>query len=292
MRALHLALLSLTSAGLLAAGCKSDGGGGGTGGTGGGQGGGAGGGLLANCPQNFPDDLISDFEADNSIAAVDGRQGGWYTYGDDAGTFTPSTGYEIAPIGNPGCSPNGSLHVKATGFALWGAAAGTDFKPRAAGADGGLGRKATYDATKYRGIAFWAKGSAAIMNATVKFPDVYQDPEAAPTPGDACLYTPGSLYNCSPYLVQFGRKGDAAVDALFSGYMNHQIDTTWKRFEVLFADTKQDPGNPGFSMPPADKLAVDKLAGMAIQMNANYDATGTPSANDFEIWIDDVSFIK
>ena len=118
-----------------------------------------GGGLPANCPQNTPDDLISEFEQDNSIKAVNGRQGGWYTYGDDVGAFTfgGSSGYEIAADGNPTCSPSGSLHIAGTGFAQWGAATGVDWKPRPSDGDGGYADKMTYDASAYRGIAFWAK---------------------------------------------------------------------------------------------------------------------------------------
>ena len=185
-------------------------------------------GTAANCPT--PDDLISDFEIDNSLAPVDGRQGGWYTYGDDVGTFAKSTGYDIGE-GNPNCSATGSLHVKGTGFAMWGAATGVDWKPRPADGDGGYGEKMTYDASAYRGIAFWAKASAPLDGVQVSFPDLYTD-NAAPKHDMpdlldptmfmcrdcVCIYVAGFRINCSPYLVQFGKKGDAAADVLFSGY--------------------------------------------------------------------------
>jgi hypothetical protein len=253
----------------------------------------------------MPDDLISDFEVDNSLAPVSGRQGGWYTYGDDVGDFATGgdSGFNIDAAGNPNCSPNGSLHVKGTGFAMWGAAMGADFRPRPAGVDGGYGTKMTYDASAYRGIAFWAKSSAPLDGIQVSFPDLYTDnaapPHDMPLPSDptmfecmdcVCQYASGFSNNCSPYLVQFGRKGDAAADVLFSGYANYQLDTTWKRFQVLFVDTKQDPGNGGYH-PPGDRLTVDKLTAMAIQINADY-STGLPQARDFEIWLDDVTFIK
>jgi hypothetical protein len=90
--------------------------------------------------------------------------------------------------------------------------------------------------------------------------------------------------------VQFGRKGDASADVLFAGYASFQIDTTWKRFQVLFVDTKQDPGNGGYHTA-ADRLTVDKLTAMAIQINPDY-STGSAQARDFEIWLDDVTFIK
>jgi hypothetical protein len=286
--------IALVVAGLAAVGCKSSGGSpadGGDTGTG------------ANCPA--ADDLISNFEVDNSIAPVGGRQGGWYTYGDDLGHFANSgSGYNIAvDEGNPNCSPMGALHVKGTGFAMWGAATGVDWKPRPAGEDGGYGDKMTYDASAYRGVAFWAKSSAPLDGVQVAFPDLYTDGAAPahempdPTGGATpvctdcrCIYNPSSGLNCSPYLVQFGKKGDAAADVVFAGYASYQLDTTWKRFQVLFVDTKQDPGNLGYH-PPGDRLTADKLTAMAIQVNADY-STGSAQARDFEIWLDDVTFIK
>ncbi len=286
---------ALAAAGLALVGCKSTGGGspadGGDTGT------------LANCPA--ADDLISNFDADNSLAPVGGRQGGWYTYGDNNGHFATSSGLNIAvDEGNPACSPGGALHVKGTGFSMWGAAMGVDWRPRPADGDGGYGDKMTYDASTYRGIAFWAKSSAPLDGVQVSFPDLYTDGGAAvhdmPDPTDSslpplctdcrCIYNAASQYNCSPFLVQLGLKGDAAADLLFSGYSTYQIDTSWKRYQVLFVDTKQDPGNGGYHTP-ANRLTVDKLTAMAIQVNADY-STGTAKARDFEIWLDDVTFIK
>src|SRR5262245_7318372 len=247
-RRMRSAFAALFVGGLAVVGCKSSGGSP-TDGGGGGGGSGGGGGNTANCPA--ADDLISDFETDNSIAPVDGRQGGWYTYGDDLGHFQNSSGYNIAvDEGNPNCSSMGALHVKGTGFAMWGAATGVDWKPRPAGEDGGYGDKMTYDASKYRGVAFWAKASAPLDGVQISFPDLYTDGASPkhdmPHPTDTtmpplctdcrCIYNAASEYNCSPYLVQFGRKGDAAADVVFAGYAGYQLDTSWKRFQILFVD--------------------------------------------------------
>src|SRR4051812_3176789 len=90
----------------------------------------AGGGGAAGCPT--ADDLISDFAVDNGVSQVDGRQGGWYTYGDSLGVFANAPkGYNVDfDVGNAKCSGIGSLHVKGTGFADYGAATGVDFKLR------------------------------------------------------------------------------------------------------------------------------------------------------------------
>ncbi len=255
----------------------------------------------AGCLSN-PDDLISDFAADNSIAAVDGRQGGWYTYGDTLGKFGDSHGYAIDDMNGGPCSGAGSLHVKGTGFVDWGAATGVDFKPRSAGQDGGMGAKMPYDASKYKGIAFWAKAAAPVDGLQVSFPDLYTDGFAPPhmmkdsfDPTNmcsdcTCVFLAGSWQNCSPYLVQFGRKGDGGAAVAFTKYMDMQIGTTWKRYEVAFADTRQDPGNPGYHTTD-DKLDTSHLTAMAIQVNVNYDVM-PKAARDFEIWIDDVMFVR
>jgi len=248
------------------------------------------------------DDLISDFAMDNGLWAADGRQGGWYTYGDPMGMFASASGYDIDTAAGGPCSGPGSLHVKATGFAEWGAAAGLDFKPRSPAVDGGAAPKMTYDASKYKGIAFWIKASAALDGVQVSFPDLYTDGAAPPhsmtdsfdptntCESCTCIYSGGSWQNCSPYLVQFGKKGDGGSAVTFSKYMDVQIDTTWRRIEILFDDTRQDPGNRGYPAP-GDKLAVDKLTAMAIQVNPNYDVV-PKMARDFEIWLDDVVFVK
>jgi hypothetical protein len=78
-------------------------------------------------------------------------------------------------------------------------------------------------------------------------------------------------------------------DSAFPAYMDYKIDTTWKRFDVYFADTKQDQYNTG-AKGPDDVLTVKHLTAMAIQVNAIY-VNGSPTANDFELWVDDINFI-
>ena len=243
-------------------------------------------------------DLISDFTSDTGVKPFDGRQGGWYTYGDKNGfgELDPPEGRGTIPdttVGNSGCSGPGSLHVTAKNFLDWGAALGTDFKLPVA-VDGGGTAKGTYDASKYRGVAFWAKAAAPIKLLQVKFLDPYTELPSLLPIEQRCVYSASMPNNCSPYLVKFGygRVGDdlAAAQEDYPKYVNYVVDTTWKRFEILFADAKQDRFNPG-QQSPGNKLDLTQLEGMAIQVNTDR-TDGGRVANDFEIWIDDVGFIK
>lgn len=234
---------------------------------------------------DIEDDLIANFREDNSLHPADGRQGGFYLYDDGKGTFEPSKvdPYPIDPKnGNTKCSGPGSFHTKATGFNLWGAGMGADLKPM----DGQY--KGTYDASKYKGVSFWAKAGAALKGVQVSFPDVYSDDKANPNALNPeafpCVYVSGATNNCSPYLVKFGAQSKV------ERYANYQIDTEWKRFDVYFEDTRQDEYNPGFHTE-ADKLDVEHLLGVHVQVNADF-SSGKAEPNDFELWIDDVYFMQ
>ena len=284
--------VALASVSMFAAACSSSGGGAAKD---------AGPVLPAGCI-NSPADLIADFSVDNGLAPLDGRQGGFYTYGDPSETSGTPLAVLVPPeggpdpidatVGNACSSPLGSFHVKATGFVVWGAATGTNFVP----GTGSL--KGTYDATKYKGISFWAKATAPLTGVQVSFPDVWTDAAANPTPLNAdyypCQYIAGAPNNCSPYLVKFGSgNSDAGVDATatdFPNYADYKIDTTWKRFDVLFADTRQDLDNGGQGSPSL-MLDVAHLTSMAIQVNAIHNADSTVSPNDFELWLDDIFFL-
>ena len=269
---------------LLAAGCGSK----------------ASGGADANtsmCP--VTDDLISDFANDNGVYPVDGRKGGWYTYGDRSGlgTLDPREGGGASPdldTGNPNCSGPGALHVISMGFADWGSAIGVDFVAMVP-TDAGTNAKGNYDASKYRGIAFWARSADPIPFVQVAVLDQYTQDKTTLPADMACRYVANMPdVNCSPYLVKFGYgyMGEALTPVMadYPKFINTQIDSTWRRFEILFSDMKQDSTNPG-RQSPGNTLAVSQITGMAIQVNTDH-STVPPTPTNWEMWLDDVHFIK
>jgi len=110
-------------------------------------------------------DLIDDLEdGDDAIADSGGRMGGWYTFHDATATGTqiPSDASFTATAGGA----DGSAFAAGTsgmGFTEWGAGMGFDLNnPEAVGL---TGPRSKYDATKYRSLAFKAKGNVPMFVA-------------------------------------------------------------------------------------------------------------------------------
>ena len=103
--------------------------------------------------------LIDDMEdGTGRICTGEGRVGAWYAFNDDTGTQWPLKTPAGAPLetslisGSRGASLR-ALHTNGTAFGLWGAGIGFDLN-----FDGTTYRH--YDARRYAGISFWARGQA------------------------------------------------------------------------------------------------------------------------------------
>ena len=109
-----------------------------------------------------PSDLIDDLEdGDDAINESNGRMGGWYTFNDESTTGTqtpPGSGFTATSGG-----ADGSAFAAATsgsGFTVWGAGMGFDLNnPSAVGM---TGSRAQYDASRFTGIVFKAKGNVPV----------------------------------------------------------------------------------------------------------------------------------
>jgi hypothetical protein len=188
--------------------------------------------------------LIDDCEdADDQILPRQGRDGFFYTFADKAGsTVSPSeTAFQMAAGG-----PKGSTHaVRLKGQVANGAevyvGAGLEFK-----------QSGTYDASTFKGVAFSAKAQAgAQTHVRFMVADVNTDPK-------------GKV--CTACNNDFG--------------VAFKPTDEWVRYEVPFADLKQETGW-GAPRPPAVDTA--RLTGLKWQVSA-------PGAK-IDLWLDDVAFI-
>jgi endoglucanase len=210
-----------------------------------GGGGGAaasGGPSIPDCPAEF---VIDDFQdGNNQILVHEGRKGYWYTFVDKVGTtVSPPAGkkFIMSPGGANGApysarymgkiTPTGDPQYAGMGFSF-------------------TNPKNMYDASKFTGIAFWAKAGPGQHGVRVKVPDVNTDPD-------------GKV--CTECFNDFGADLD--------------LTDQWKHYVIKFDDMSQ---MEGWGSPLKDKIDKSKVTGIQWQVNK-------PGQN-YDIWISDVSF--
>ena len=203
-----------------------------------------------NIPRCGPEGLIEDGEdGDNKVLEQDGRAGYWYTAIDNDGTTVePQAGAMGGTFAMRAGGSNGS------GFAacMKGTVAEGGASPFAVMGMNFVDPKGPYDATKYGGVAFWAKkGKDTESKVRLKIPDVNTDPE-----GGVCQ----ACFN------DFG--------------MDLELTEDWTEYVLMWPDAKQLPywGNPR-----PDAISADKLYGLQWQVNKR---TAT-----FDVCVDDIAFV-
>ena len=203
--------------------------------------------MPANITRCGPDGLIDDGEdGNNQVAVVGGRAGYWYSFLDNEGsTIEPAAGSTFAMTSG---GANGSGYAARVSGSIPENAA----KPYAGVGLNFVDPKDAYDASKYGGIAFFAKKAPDTWGKIrIKLPDVNTDPQ-----GGVCK----ECFN------------DFSLDI--------ELTDSWVEYAVTWDSAQQMPhwGNP---RPP--KIDASKLYGFQVQVNRR--------GEEFDIWVDDVSFI-
>jgi len=190
-----------------------------------------------------PANVIDDFEdGDFMVRDMGGRVGNWYTFHDS--TADGVVTMDISPSQRNSGNVR-AMHTSGMGFTIWGSGIGGDFH----NVKGTKDDKARYDASSYTGITFWARAKTAVT-VTVTLPDEDTEPAI------------GLCTTCDHHY-----------------YKSLQVDTTWQRFTVRFADLTLEPGDD--PVPTAFKPAG--LVSVQFRMVAG---------STYELWIDDVAFVK
>jgi endoglucanase len=168
------------------------------------------------------DALIDDGEdGDNRVLVRDGRGGYWFTSLDAEGsTIEPGGNFKMSPPGR-----NGSKYAAR----MRGRAAASGWSVYALMAFNIADPTGPYDASKYAGISFWAKGPGHIR---LKVPDAYTAPG-----GGKCK----DCYN------DFG--------------IELALTPQWERYTIPFAWLTQQPGWGD----PRPEVAVKELYGVQWQ---------------------------
>jgi hypothetical protein len=198
---------------------------------------------LASCGASG---LVDDLEDGSSqIRVVAGRSGYWYTFADHAGTtVSPVEGgqFDMSPGGVNGSKFAAHMHGRVGyGTVVFGGMGLNLVDP-----------KGPYDASKYKGVGFWAKkGPEGTGRVRFKIPDSSTDAS-----GGVCR-------DCS---------NDFGVEI--------ELGEVWQHFAFLWRGLKQ---LPDWGSPRPRAIKPSKLFGMQWQVNQQ--------GADFDIWVDDVEFI-
>ncbi|HYP75191.1 MAG TPA: hypothetical protein VER12_04535 [Polyangiaceae bacterium] len=131
------------------------------------------------------------------------------------------------------------LRIKGKDFTNWGSGMGTDMQPN----------KVPYNASAFAGVTFWARAETTLTLGVI-FPDIDTDP------GGKLCTTCDHHYN----------KGV-------------QVNQSWQRFTVNFADLVLEPG----TLPAPTMFKPDGLVSVQFRF-----APG----QTYEVYVDDLAFIK
>jgi hypothetical protein len=202
------------------------------------------------------DDVVANFEeGTGAVLQVGGRGGGFYMFNDGTGMQMPPTGMLPPAAKTDRCGSTYALCMSGKGFMTWGAGMGTDFAPTTGGM--GMGTKQTYDASAYKGLAFWAKSNTSTTSVRIGF----KDKNTAPEGGQCDAMMSSGAMACN----------DDWGKAL-------TFTDTWQPFTVMFSDLTQAGWGKAFT-------AFDVKAVYSVQFQVS-------QGIDFDVCIDDVFFVR
>jgi hypothetical protein len=210
-------------------------------------------------------DTVSDFEdGTGSVLASEMRNGGWYSYVDPTATCmvvpAPNATATAAEIPGGRCMSMFAMHFTGMGCTTWGAGVGTDLAAPAAAADAGVptttAMKVPYDVSGFTGVSFWSR---ADKGSSMRFKMPMTD-DTKVSDGGKCVEPSATSTNCSD---DFGA--------------NIALTSKWVKHTVTFSTMKQEGWGKVFPWTPGDVTSIQFQV---------------PAAPSFDVWIDDVSFVK
>ena len=237
----------------------------------------AGGLRVGSCSSGADLELIDDMEDNNqSISKIAGRSGSWFSFNDLTGSQDPAMGGPTFKMSKTDPSRTGSqfnLRTSGSGFTDWGAGVGFD-----------LATTEAYDASRYTGIAFWARvapGTGTNLRFNVPDNNTSQyggvcDLDCQPTVGPMGTNAPTEDGTCAP--MRGPCYDDFGVDLL------GKLSDGWQLF--LFPWDELSAKNwSGKNLPGVSKSAL-----YGVRFQANGPAAGQPPLT-FDFSIDDVSLL-
>jgi hypothetical protein len=168
-------------------------------------------------------------DENNTINAIEGRNGAWYGFADGAGTGVVEFPGTI--VGGRGPTSNHAMHNAGSGFTSWGSGIGFNLYVTAPG-------KNVYDVSAFAGITFWAR-SEAPLQLIVDFPDINTASEM-----------PDALQRCTTCDHHWLK--------------TVQLTPEWKRYTVLWTELQPEFG----TVPAPEAFEVTQVVSMQWRVSA------------------------
>ncbi len=181
--------------------------------------------------------LIDDLEdGDSAILELDGRHGSWYTINDGTGgTQQPAPAQTFAPARGGALGSDYSAHMTGTDFSSWGAALGVRFDVVGA-------NTCAYDASRYQGIAFYARGSGMV---TI------------------------SIITASTVPVASGGTCETGCFDYYAGHVS--LSSTWTRYQLAWSDLRQTGWGTPTTFDPGEIMATEWAFGTGVSFEIDVD---------------------
>jgi hypothetical protein len=199
------------------------------------------------------DDMIDDMEdGDDAILPIGKRVGFWYAYNDmTPGMQKPVPDGDFIPEDCGPANKGKCVHLTGSGFTLWGSGVGFDLNN-----PGEPMKRMAFDASAFKGIAFWAKGNVPFRLA-LAVAGVVPVAEGGTCPVPANPNGPEQCHDTHGYLIR--------------------VTGEWKQYVVPFAMLAQD--NFGKKAP------WDAATLLSVQFDINKGLA-------YDISIDEIGFYK
>lgn len=229
------------------------------------------------CGSDADLELVDDMEDRNqAILQTAGRAGSWFSFNDLTGMQVPVMSSSIFPMSATDPARSGSqfaVLTKGSGFTGWGAGVGFEFASTLA-----------YDASRYAGIAFWARAATGTsgdlrFNLTDKNSSQYGglcDLDCQPDVGPMGTNAPTGDGVCTP--TDYPCYDDFGADLV--GKLTDEWQLFLFRWDQLSAKNWSGRNLPG--------VAKEALYGVRFQANGPH--AGEPPMT-FDFSIDDVSLL-
>lgn len=225
---------------------------------------------VGRCGADADLELIEDMEDNNqAINQAAGRSGSWFSFNDGTGTQSPMMGTQIFPMTDldpPRGASRKAVHTSGSGFTTWGAGVGFE-----------LASTAPYDASRYAGIAFWARGAAGVTQSVrINVTDRNTSQFGSVCDLDCQADVGATENNESTDKICMPDRGPC--HDYFGVDFGATLSGEWQLFRYSWAELSAR----NWSHKNLPAIVTSEVYGMRIQAD---------SPDSFDFWLDDIGFI-